>query len=395
MIAHTRSSRLRAAAVAGVLAAALAACDLGVINPGPIEDDALNTPTALQPLVVGMGADLSAILDNVAYFMGIASEDINHTGAFEAEFFMQEGKIRPEHVNGLWAGMHRARWVAEQGIERMRDVLGADFEASVLATEAYVWAGYSNRVLGENVCVAIFDGGAPEPHTAHFTRAEAHFTTALELAATQTGTAAATLTQAAHAGRAQVRIALGKYDEAAADAALVSDAFVWLARYSENSEREWNWLVNESQIRAYFSVVNTVATATNDPRTPFTDMKRAGVDGRTPFFRQEKYQKYGDDIDLARGDEMRLIEAESLLRRGDVEGAVARINAVRTAVRVPPVTATAAAMAALRVERQIILWMEARRLWDLRRFEDPFLANRDRCIPPSENEANTNPNLKS
>ena len=123
----------RAGLLALGVALAGAACELGVDNPGPIEDEALNDPRAMTPLVVGMGADLSAVMDDISYFMGIASRDIWHSGAFEPEFFMQDGKIEPRHVNALWSGLHRARWTAESGIERMKTVMGADFETSPLA----------------------------------------------------------------------------------------------------------------------------------------------------------------------------------------------------------------------------------------------------------------------
>jgi starch-binding outer membrane protein, SusD/RagB family len=385
--------RLHGACGGALAAMLLTGCDLGVTNPGPIEDAALDTPAAMAPLVVGMGADLSAIVDDVSYFMGIASRDIWHSGAFEPEFFMQDGKIEPRHVNALWAGMHRARWVAEQGIERMRTVLGAEFETSRLAAEAHLWAGYSNRVLGETVCHAVIDGGAPEPHTVHFERAERQFTDALQLAQRQNNAA---LQNAAHAGRAQVRAALGKWTEAAADAARVPDSYAFLAQFSTNSTREQNWLFNESHIRAYFTVFGTWAATVTDPRVPWQDMNRNGVDGRSPYIRQMKYTSYAADIDLARGDEMRLIEAEAALRANDVAAAVDRINHVRRAANVAPVDATTAdaAWTALRREREIVLWMEGRRLWDLRRFNDPFLATRDRCLPISQNEQNTNPRVR-
>lgn len=400
MRAHDNRCISRARASVGAIcrlamigaALAVAGCDLGVNNPGPIVDEALNDPRAMRPLVVGMGADLSAIVDDVGYFAGIASRDIWHSGAFEPEQYMQEGQIEPRHVNGLWAGMHRARWAAESGIERMQDVLGTDFASSPLAAEAYLWAGFSNRVLGENVCQAVIDGGVPGPNTDHFERAEVAFTEALALAEQQNETE---LVHAARAGRAQVRAALGDWVGAAADAAEVPDDFSFVALFSGNSPREQSWLVNESQIRAYFTVWGTWAAETDDPRVPWVDTGKMGVDGNSPFYRQEKYQEYGDDIDLAAGDEMRLIEAEAALREGDWRTAVERIDAVREAAGVAPVTVANEdeAWKALRQERNIVLWMEGRRLWDLRRFDDPFLADRDRCIPISENEENTNPNV--
>ena len=375
----------------GILAAA--SCDLGVTNPGRIDDAALNSEQALKTLVVGMGADLSAVNDNIGYFMGIASRDIWHSGAFEAEFFMQDGSIEPRHVNGLWSGMHTARWVAEHGIERLTEVLGGDANGSALVTEANVWAGYSNRLLGENVCMAVIDGGAPEDRSVHFQRAEQYFTTAITMAQAQSN---AELLNAAYAGRAQVRLDLGKYAEAAQDAARIATSYRFQAEYSDNSSREWNWLANESHKRRYFTVWGTwAAQITGDPRVPWVDEGVNGIDGKSPFYRQDKYPEWFTDMDLSGGDEMRLIEAEALLRSGDVAGAVAKVNAVRTAAGVATVTATTTdeAWSVLRTERNIVLWMEGRHLWDLSRFNDAFLSNRSKCIPVSQNEAATNPNI--
>jgi hypothetical protein len=397
--AVTTGSRYAAstrAALTLVLAGGLlatSACDFGVTNPGRIDDDALNSEQALPTLVVGMGADLSRVVDDIGYFMGIASRDIWHTGAFEPEQFMQEGQIEPRHVNGLWSNMHTARWVAEHGIDRIRDVLGDGFNASPLATEAHVWAGYSNRVLGENVCFAIIDGGAPQDRSVHFQRAEEYFNTAITMAQSQGET---DLLRAAYAGRAQVRLDQGNYAGAAEDAAKVPLDYHFQAKFSDNSSREWNWLANESHKRRYFTVWGTwAAEITDDPRVPWVDEGVLGVDGLSPFYRQDKYPEWSSDIDLSAGDEMRLIEAEALLRSNDVTGAVAKINEVRTAAGVPTVSAdnTDDAWTALRTERNIVLWMEGRHLFELVRFNDPFLSNRGKCIPISQDEAATNPNV--
>ena len=390
----TTLKQVRILAFLFITAGCLSACEFGVENPGPIEDSALNTDSAIQPLVVGMGADLSTILDDVGYFMGIASRDIYHCGAFEAEQFMQEGEIEPRHVNGLWAGMHRARWAAESGIERMRDVLGNDFESNPLVTEAYTWAGYSNRVLGENVCQAIIDGGAPESNVAHFERAEGQFSEAIRLAEQQGENE---LLQRAHAGRAQVRLAQENWEGAAQDAAMVSDDFMFEGEFSTNSTREENWLANQSHVRSYFSAYGTFVTEVDDPRITWEDQQETGVDGETPFYLQMKYPDLGSDIELAAGDEMRLIEAEVALRQDQDVGLVeSTINAIRGQASVGSTVSLNTeeeAWSALRRERAIVLWMEGRRLWELRRFDDPFLDGRDSCLPPSQNEEATNPNL--
>jgi hypothetical protein len=266
-------------------------CDLGVENPGPIPDDALNNPNAMEPLVVGMASDFSESFVDIAYFMGIASRDIYHSGVFEAEQFMQEGSILPRHVSNsdqgdLWAAMHNARSSAERGVERMQEVLGGDFESNPLAIRAYTWAGYSNRLLGEHVCQAVIDGGSAQPFEVHFERAEKAFTNAIQLANQQN---ASDLLNRAYSGRAQVRLALQDWEGASSDAGNVSDDYVFEAVYSLNSTREENWLSNQSNIRSYFSVYGTFAAEkASDPRIDWEDMNEAGVDGETPFYLQKK-----------------------------------------------------------------------------------------------------------
>ena len=65
------------------------------------------------------------------------------------------GVIRPEDVNPDWSNMQQARWSAETGLKRMQTVLGAAFETNVDTPRAYLYAGFANRLLGENVCVAL------------------------------------------------------------------------------------------------------------------------------------------------------------------------------------------------------------------------------------------------
>jgi hypothetical protein len=96
-----------------------------------------------------------------------------------------------------------------------------------------------------------------------------------------------------------------------------------------------------------------------------------GGDARRPFWRADKYPARTTGIPLAKGTEMRLIEAEARLRANDVAGAVAKINEVRAFRSLPSVTATAAdaAWALLVRERGLELWLEGRRLGDLRRWQ--------------------------
>jgi hypothetical protein len=113
---------------------------------------------------------------------------------------------------------------------------------------------------------------------------------------------------------------------------------------------------------------------------------------------------------------MRLIEAEADLRDGNFGDAVITINAVRQAANAPTVNANTLneAWTLLKRERAIVLWLEARRLGDLRRWKanntpgdlDPLevpsgsvdvgshLVKQDLCMPVPRSEQDTNPNVR-
>ncbi|TVR62733.1 MAG: hypothetical protein EA422_10795, partial [Gemmatimonadales bacterium] len=160
---------LRAATLA-VAAVAATGCDLTVTNPGALDDDALNNRQAMAGLVNGMSGDLSFALGNYLNRVAVGSGELWHAGNFVTEAAFFRGDFGPNEVNQDWARMHRARWVAENGLQRMRGVLGTDFESFPETPRAYLYAGFANRLLGENACVAVIDGGAAQPSSVHFER---------------------------------------------------------------------------------------------------------------------------------------------------------------------------------------------------------------------------------
>jgi len=118
-----------------------------------------------------------------------------------------------------------------------------------------------------------------------------------------------------------------------------------------------------------------------------------------------KYTQGDSPIRLSGGGEMRLIEAEGLLRGGEWEAAMGVINQLRAAAGVDPWVAGSLedAWTFLKRERGIVLWLEARRLGDLRRWTEEgvpgafhpleLIPDRDLCYPIPNSELETNPNL--
>ena len=390
----------------GAAAVLVAACSLNVTNPGPLQDSGLNTPTAVPALVNGMSGDLSNAIGNYINRGALATGELAEAGNFSAEQQFFIGVIRPEDVNPDWSNMQQARWSAENGLQRMQTVLGANFEKNVDTPRAYLYGGFANRMLGENVCTGVIDGGPAQSDTVYFVRAESLFTRAYTLATALNNTSVA---NAALGGRASVRAAQGNWAGAMTDAAAVPSTFVFNAIFSTNTTRENNDLSNQTITRRETTVFGTVyASIFKDPRTPWDTVKttsgaiQTGQDGKTRFFRQTKYTSLGSAVPLVRGAELLMLRAENALRGGDIAGMTTLINQQRALFSLAAVTApasTAAAWTLLQSEKGSVTWLEGRRLWDLRRWfaegTSTFLAGRSKCLPVSVNELASNPNLKT
>jgi hypothetical protein len=412
LIRATRASLL------ALVAAVASGCTLEATNPGPIQAAALDNAGALGALVSGAGRDLSEALNWTAYTGAAVARELHPAGstaAFGISVQQQAGKLRDDDGDTWWNFAQRARWTAEDAAARAKVVLGANASRSAQTAQALIWAGFANRHLGENFCDGVINGGAPGPHTVYFERAEANFTEAIAVA---TAAANATLTSAATAGRASVRLLRNNPSGAATDAAGIANTFVYAMPYFQNELDQYNrifWAGANQPYRAH-TVWNTVyenyRKTTRDPRVPFDSSATVLVGdaavgnlGRVRWYFQTKYPLRTSGINLVSGWEMRLIEAEAKLIAGDVTGAMTSLNGRRVALGLTPWTAANAteAWAALKRERGIELWIEGRRLGDLRRWAtlnrpgalDPLeeIPGRDLCFATPLSEKQTNPNF--
>ncbi len=420
--------RLYGPVLLGVVSSAVA-CDLSVVNQGPIDDGFMDSKLAHAAMVAGAERELAVALGFHAVTIGGVTREVNAAGnvcSFGITALQTQGILGSEdweeYCSSTWTTPHRARWVAEDGARRMRATLGdAEFGASPLAATMLLMVGYSNRLLGDNMCYAVIDGGSAEPNTVHWKRAEAAFTEVLSIRGV-----AADVTIAALAGRASVRVGLGDWTGAVADARLVPTTFVFQAKYFTTTAAENNrvWRTVSNSPARTTTVWNTFYldyfTATNDPRTPWGENPAVlygdaavGGYGLVPWKFQRKYPSATAPINLSSGREMRLLEAEATLRAGNWQAAMDVINQRRTALNVPRWNATNSdeAWTYLKRERGIELWLEARRLADLRRWKNentpgalhplevtggqlPLSPQRSYCAPISIREVLANPNLR-
>ena len=419
-----------------LLLAGVVSCDTKVTNPGPVQDTFLNDRSAALAMVNGAGRALSAGINWVGYTGAAVSREIHpagSTGSFGITTKWQYGDLTTDlgDIDTHWEQSQRARWLAEETLRRLEAAGPPPPTAPAAERTAYqnqlqlafVWAGFANRLLGENMCDCIIDGSGIQANAVYFTRAESLFTKAIAVTG---GTAATIQTQAraAYGGRAAVRVFLNKWTEAVSDAGQLAIDFVFNMPYFNLGE-------DAQRNRIAYAVLNTpyrahtnwntwhdvYSKATKDPRVPITITTLQGdaaIDccQRVPFWPQAKHSKSDSPVRLTSGREMRLIEAESMLRNNDMAGAMTSINLVRTNAGVATITATdiTDAWRLLKRERGIELWLEARRLGDFRRWKaantpgalDPLesvgaashLTQQDLCFPISKSERETNPNLR-
>jgi hypothetical protein len=366
------------------------ACDTSITNPGGAQDEFLDSLTAHEALVTGTRRSLAEAMDWTVYWSAAMTFEINpagSTGSWGIESYIQAGRFNVDDT-GEWNETQEARWTAEDAVERFRRALaeipGApDFATYDPAARALVFAGYANRLLGEMFCQVTFDGGPLRPHTDAFVRADSLFRDA------KTMTQAAGNTEfltAAQAGRASVLANLATYGlaswaDAAAEAAQVPDDFVFAVPYSAQDDDQHNhtyWANANLPYRAH-TTWGTYWENVTDPRTPFRvatdttgDAAVAKFGGLVPWYPQMKYDAVDSPIPLASGWEMRLIRAEAALDAGDLDEAATQMNVRRTNLGLPlfpvPFASVADGYTALKTERAAELWLQGRRMHDVRRW---------------------------
>lgn len=226
-------------------------CDTTVTNPGPVQDEFLADRNSAAALVNGAGRALSSGINWISYTGAAITREIHPAGStasFGISVRWQNGELGADDadLDTHWEQAQRARWLAEETIRRLETVgpppagsLQTPAQYANLLKQAYIWAGYANRLLGENMCEAVIDGGGLLPGSAFFTRAESLFTKALTITG-GTASTMTTLNTAAYAGRASARLYLGNWAGAVSDAGQVGTDFSYSIPYynvGEDSQR--------------------------------------------------------------------------------------------------------------------------------------------------------------
>lgn len=412
----------------------LTACD--ITNPGPLQDEFLDESETHAGLIRGAERGLMIGAMRIFFASATVTREIFPGGDTNSHSpRLQAGALPSNEMDDYWNSTQQGRWVAEDALRRFaKDEVEASEES---VAEASIVAGYASKLLGENFCRVVLDGGPDEDPTVALRRAEAHFSEALERAVTPEQR------YAAYAGRAQTRVELGDWSGAVGDAAEVPTEFVYELETDPAFVETRNFIAfanlneNYRQFTYHFTYFfddqgfgfgTGYYSETGDPRArwavdpdfPVANASLPGF-GNVPWsFRPDFPQDA--PVALARGTEMRLYEAEDLLLSGgDVQEAVALINEVRAHYRselnglpLEPITAATAEEAGthLKNERLVDGHLMGRRFLDLRRwsgrdatpgeaywpdwgqltpiFDDEPTAT---CFPIPDSERDINPNV--
>jgi hypothetical protein len=396
----TRIISRRLTAVALALLVGAGACE--VTNPGPVQDEFLDEETSHAALVRGAERMVLETANFVFYTQAIITRVLFPGGDTNShQPSVQGGSLPATEVNADWANVQQALFIAESALER--GVTGENL------AQAHLWAGYTYRILGENWCQWLKDSGSSQPPSAALDMAEEHFTAALGAAASSTQS------NAAYAGRAQVRVAKGDWGGALGDAAQVPPAFVFAVHPDPDFEvtRSRVGWANADLPYRQFTLLFTFFGEQADPSKipallpldasdlpvtiPGTGYYAESGDPRVAWstipdqpFANASLQGFGQvpwsnftwlDVDtpvhLGTGAEMLLYRAEGMLRDGNYSGAMDLINQVRsmyisdhTGEPLAPWTGMSLeeAWTHLKTERMIEGLLEGRRLVDFRRW---------------------------
>ena len=449
---------------AGLAVLLFSTCSLEVFNPGAITEDALNDPSLMKVVAAGVANEFNQLPDNLALDVLRLTDEGAGNGSYNATGRLRRGALDWDETNGSWAQIHETIWTGLSAWYRMTALEDYDQDTSKDAARVWLMIGMAHRIFGETYCQVVYsigeDFAEPEkgpvlPRTAAFDSAIVSLNKAITLG--MASGASNDLIMAARAGIAQAYVGLNDFSSAITWSSQIPTDFVYSAIYNQNSNsnRVQIQTIRRNEVGLYNTYSYNLA-AGPDPRVPyeicgtFEDESNPfnttviptgvcssenGADGVTAHVRQTKFPERGSDIPVAKGTEMRLIEAEAAMLANDLATFTSKINEVRSHWGLPDIAQPATvgeleyenggrtpfvrvlhnsydastgnvgdpgvdAWSILDGERHLTMFGEARRLWDLHRWNHPFLdgglvfwdaeSRRVSCFPLPDDECTLN-----
>lgn len=416
-------------AALGVLSASLlaAACggitDLKQSNPGQLDAAGVYRPANAQLLTNGVRSDFECAYYRMVTASGLLSDELGTAIASSITFDYDRRTMTTVHAYsgacggaqqpGVYTSLARARGAADTTYARMSEWSTSEVQnRDQLLGQVAAYGGLTVSFLGEVMCTAAIDAGPELTSQQMFQEAAQRFDRAITHATAANDANTANL---ARLGRARVRLFLGDMAGARQDAATIPAGFVVNTAPAAVDVRLQN-IVFVHTHQSFFSTVEAsfrglTLDGAPDPRVRVTNAGRNGTAG-VPIFTPDKYPTVTTPVPVARYAEAQLIIAETLIADGDLAGAAGAINNARNSGRTGMPQYDAAGRTAAEVRAQLIeerrreLFLEGRRLWDVRRLDLPLVPapgspypqgggvyGDQRCFPLPDVERNNNPNI--
>jgi hypothetical protein len=413
------------ALVVALATLALGACDsnrlLDVKAPNAVPVELFNDPKNATLMVNSAIADFECAAGAAILIEGIISDELADAqlGAAQWPYDRRDANTQTNGVYGtsnctssqgpgIYTPLSVARWDADTALAKLTKWTDAEVaNRSTLIAQMNLYSGFSYTLLGQSMCKAAFDLGAPVDQNGMFALAEQRFSAAI------TGAQALGLTNivnAALVGRARVRLYQGNKPGAIADASLVPSGFVYNISADATDSRRYNKIFNSLQQTGNYTVESlslSLKTENNeaDPRAAVNVTTQRPADSRSVISVPKKYSAgLATPTPLARYEEAQLILAEAQLGTA----AVNIINTMRAAVPLQPYTGATddASVKNLVIdERRRVLFVEGFRNYDIQRFSLPFnpavnttyprvggVYGNTTCLPLPDVERLNNPN---
>lgn len=325
---------------------------LKVDLPGTVPADALDNPALAQTLVNGAISDFDCAWDTYVGATDVLSDEFIQSSGNLTERQWGLRDITADNTNfaqgtcnsgyGLYTPLQTARFQAEDVFNRLDAFTTTQVPKKVsLQATMKAYEAFSMIAFGEGFCASAFDGGPKMTPQEVLKLAETTFTDAITLAQ-QSGNN--DILMLAYGGRARVRLDMGDFSGAIADAQQIPEGYEYLSTRSSSDVRRWNlhyYLVNGPQWR-HASVAPPFRDVTwkgvADPRVVATTNGMNGFDGVTPWYSENKTPSIDTPNRLVSYKEAQLIIAEAAARSGDLATARQIINARHALAGLPPFT---------------------------------------------------------
>jgi hypothetical protein len=391
-------------------------------NPGQLGTSVF-TPANASLIVNSSRADFECAFNEYIVATGLFTDELANAISGTANFDLDRRTFTPGAPYGtgtctaqqnpaLYTPLSAARASNDTAVAKLESWTDADVpNRSKLIGVASTYAGYSLVLMGESMCSAAINLGPELQPPQLFAQAKIRFDTAVVAA---TRAADKQTLNLALLGRARTLLNMGNSAAAAVDAALIPPGFEVDIDHDPTATRRQNLVYIHTQ-QSVFSSVDTsfqhAFAATNDPRIASTSTGKLGSDGKTVVVYPKKDATVTSPQALAKYSEAQLIIAENDVNTGDLNGAVAIINALRSANGQPafnpsPMTKDAV-MAEVVEQRRREFFLEGHRLGDLRRLNLPVAPaagapyvsggtyGNQSCFPLPDVERINNPNIGS